>query len=53
MKKKTHYADYYDIIEYFGNTEVKRVRKKGGAIVRRDWVIFDSIEEAMMFFNES
>jgi len=53
MKKKRHYTDFYDIIEYFGNTEIKRVRKKGSDVVRRDWIIFDSVEEAMTFFNES
>jgi hypothetical protein len=52
MRKKRHYADFYDTIEYFGNTEVKRVRRKGNTIIRRDWFVFDSVDEAMTFFNE-
>lgn len=53
MKKKKQYGDYYDIIEYFGNTEIKRIRKKGNDIVRWDWFIFDSVDEAMTYFNET
>jgi hypothetical protein len=53
MKKKRHHANFLDILEYFGNTEIKRIRKKGNDIIRRDWLIFDSIDEAMTYFNET
>ena len=53
MKKKRHHADIHSIIEYFGNTEVKITRKKGNDIVRWDWFIFDSVDEAMAYFNET
>jgi hypothetical protein len=49
----THY-DHYDVqesFEYHGNTAIERTRKKNGRI-RREWIFFDSIEEAVAFFND-
>jgi hypothetical protein len=42
---------YHDDYEYFGNTEIERIRKRSGRTLRRDWIIFDTVEEAMEFFN--
>jgi hypothetical protein len=53
MQKTRHYVDFYEIIEYFGNTQIRRTRKKGDGSVRRDWLNFDSIDEAMAYFNET
>lgn len=53
MKKTRHYVNFYETIEYFGNTQIRRTRKKGDGSVRRDWLNFDSIDEAMAFFNET
>ena len=53
MRKFELYPDYRDLFEYFGNTEIERIRIKGGYAVRRDWFVFDSTDEAMMFFNEN
>lgn len=47
-KLTTHYHDYF---EYFGNTEIERIRQRSGRILRRDWIIFDTVEDAMAFFN--
>lgn len=41
---------YQDHLEYHGSTTVERVRKLGDIVVRRDWILFDSIEEAMEYF---
>ena len=53
MKKTRHYIDFYEIIEYFGNTQIRRTRKKGDGSVRQDWLNFDSVNEAMAYFNET
>jgi hypothetical protein len=52
MRKHELYTEYHDYFEYFGNTEIQRIRKKGQQTIRRDWLIFDTADEAMAFFNE-
>ena len=51
MRKNELYQDYHDFFEYFGNTEIERIRMIANKTVRRDWIIFDSAEEAMKYFN--
>ena len=51
MRKHELYSTHNDFFEYYGNTEIMRIRKQNGTIVRRDWLIFDSVEEAMEYFN--
>jgi len=51
MRKHELHPTYHDIFEYFGNTEIVRVRKQNGSIVRQDWLLFDSVEEASEHFN--
>jgi hypothetical protein len=51
MRKTELTTMYHDSFEYFGNTEIERIRKRSGRTVRRDWIIFDSVEDAMEFFN--
>ena len=51
MRKHELTADYHDTFEYFGNTEIERIRTRFGRTQRRDWIIFDTVEEAMQFFN--
>lgn len=46
----TGIRDHY---EYHGNTIIEWTRKKGSATVWRDWIIFDSVEEAAAYYNES
>ncbi len=36
----------------FGNTEIERIRNQGKNTIRRYWIIFDTVEEAMEFFND-
>ena len=52
MRKNELYAEYHDFYEYFGNTEIERIRKQGEKTIRHDWLIFDSTEEAMEYFND-
>ena len=52
MRKHELYPDYRDLFEYYGSNEIERVRIKAGQPIRRDWFVFDSVDEAMMFFSE-
>ena len=46
-------SEYYDSYEYHGNTAVEITRKQGEATVKRDWILFDSVQEAQDFFYEN
>jgi len=45
--------DYYDCYEYHGNTMIELTRKQNGNTIWRDWILFDSVEEATEYFNDS
>lgn len=47
------HSDFQDHYEYHGNTTIERTRKKDGLTVLRDWIIFDSVEEATQYFNDT
>jgi len=51
MRKHELSIDYHDFYEYFGNTEIQRTRVQYGKTVRSDWIIFDSVDEALDYFN--
>ena len=53
MRKNELCTDYQDFFEYFGNTEIEMIRKKGDETIRHDWLIFDSVDEAMEYFNDN
>lgn len=38
-------------LEYHGNTAIERTRRQNGAL-RRDWLFFDSAEEALAFYHD-
>lgn len=38
--------------EYHGNTAVERVRRHNGVTIMRDWILFDTVEDAEAFFND-
>jgi hypothetical protein len=40
-----------EIFEYHGNTTVERTRQFNGT-VERDWILFDTVEEASAYFHE-
>lgn len=47
------YKTYKDILEYHGSTTVERIRKRGQRVIRRDWIEFDSVEDAQAYFDEA
>jgi hypothetical protein len=52
MRKNELHTEYHDFYEYFGNTEIERIRKQGDNTIRHDWLIFNTTDEAMDYFNE-
>ena len=53
MNKEISHPDYDDCYEYHGNTMIEQIRKQDGVTVWRDWIIFDSVEEATEYFNDA
>jgi len=51
MRKFEFYPAYSDVFEYIGNTEILRIRKQYGTTIRKDWLVFNSQDEAMDYFN--
>jgi hypothetical protein len=51
MRKHELYSTDRDAYEYYGNNEILRIRKQYGTVVRKDWIVFDSPEKAMEYFN--
>ena len=42
-----------ECFEYHGSTVVERVRRYKGTTLNRDWLLFDTVEEAEDFYNEN
>jgi len=53
MIRYESYPDYQNCYEYHGNTSVEMTRKQDGVTTKRDWILFDSVEEAQDFFNNN
>ena len=53
MTRYEFYPDYRDRYEYHGSTMIERIRRAAGRTIKRDWILFDSVEEAQEFFNTS
>jgi hypothetical protein len=53
MRAIDRYPDYKECYEYHGSTTIERIRKKGNVTVLRDWLIFDSVEEALDYYNDN
>lgn len=51
MRKYEIYPTCHDFFEYHGNNEIVRIRNQNGTAIRQDWLIFDSPDEAMEYFN--
>jgi hypothetical protein len=47
------YSDYHESYEYHGNTAIEITQKKDGVTIKRDWIFFDSVQEAQDFFYEN
>ncbi len=52
MDQENIYPDYKEAFEYYGSTTVEITRQRGGRIIWKDWLIFDSVEEASTFYHE-
>ena len=50
MTRYESYPDYQYCYEYHGNTSIEITKKKAGIIIKHDWILFDSVEEAQEFF---
>jgi len=53
MTLKNYYSDYHESFEYHGNTAVEMTLIKNGITIKRDWIFFDSVQEAQDFFYEN
>ena len=53
METLENHAITQDYFEYHGSTTIEMTRKISGCIVKRDWILFDSVEEAQAFYNEN
>jgi len=53
MEQPIRYPDYQEAFEYHGSTTVEIIRRRAGRIIWKDWLIFDSVEEASSFYNEA
>ena len=51
MTRQDWLSDSQDSYEYHGNTTIEVIRKQDGVTIDRDWILFDSVEEAQEFFN--
>jgi hypothetical protein len=51
MTKHRFDAVYQDYYEYHGNTIIEFIRKRAQVTILHKWLVFDSIEEAMAYFN--
>ena len=53
MTKYACFAHYQEYYEYHGSTTIERILKEAGRTVNREWILFDSVEEALEFFNNT
>ena len=52
MTRSESYQDYQCCYEYHGNTSVEITKTQDGITIERDWILFDSVEEAQEFFYD-
>jgi len=53
MAENIPQSDYYDCYEYHGNTTIEQTRRQNGLIIWRDWILFDTVEEAAEYYNDT
>lgn len=44
--------EHQDFYEYHGSTIIERTRQQGGETILRDWLLFDTVEEAREYFDD-
>lgn len=52
MQNATVPIEYEDAYEYLGSTTIEVTRRSLGRVVWKDWLIFDSVEEARTYFDD-
>ena len=52
MTRRLATEAYSDTYEYHGSTVIERIRTLAGQTIRRDWIMFDTVEEASDYFND-
>ena len=52
MTKHNFSPEYDECYEYHGNTTIELTRRQGKVTVWRDWITFDTVQEAAEYFNE-
>ena len=50
MTASRNYPDHDDVYEYHGATTVVLTRRSGQHVIQREWLLFDSVEDAQDFF---
>ena len=52
MQSMTVPSEYDDAFEYHGSTTIEVTRRHDDRVVWKEWLIFDTVEEARSYFNE-
>jgi len=52
MTKLEVYPSFLDYLEYDGSTNIKLTRKQNGQTILQDWLMFDTVEAALEYFND-
>ncbi|MFO7710102.1 MAG: hypothetical protein R6V84_18185 [Desulfobacterales bacterium] len=50
MSRQIPNEEYRDCYEYHGSTMIEHIRRLAGETVWRDWILFDTAEEAADYF---
>ena len=51
MTKLEIYPTHHDHFEYHGGTTIERIRREAGKTVFKDWLMFDTVDAALEYFN--
>ena len=51
MTRQITVDEFCDCYEYYGSTTIAHKRTLGGETVWKDWILFDTVEEASEYFN--
>lgn len=52
MVKMEVYPSFLDYFEYDGGTNIRLIRKQSGQTILQDWLMFDTVEAALEYFND-
>jgi hypothetical protein len=51
MTRQISVDEFCDCYEYLGSTTIAYKRMQDGETVWKDWILFDTVEEASEYFN--